>query len=285
MPTSTIAVTGANGFVGGATARALALRGVAVRRLVKNPQASDEAAFDFLRQDTHAPALDGCDALFLLRPPPLGDVERHIFPLVDTAVARGVRRIVFLSVQGAESRAYLPHAKVEAHLATLPSSVAIGLMRPGFFAQNLVSAYRDDIRNDDRLYVCAAQGQVAFVDTEDLGIVAAQALAEGTLDGRAVALTGDVAHTFDDVARALSEVSAREIRYVPASLPGFFVHRMTRRGASFMEALVLTALHAGLRRGDGARIDHALGELLGRAPTSLRTVIERERSAFVSAHA
>ena len=91
----------------------------------------------------------GLKWLFLMRPPALGDVERWVFPLLDEAVKAGVERIVFLSVVGAETRAYLPHAKVEARLAPLAQRTAltVGILRPGFFVQNLLSAYREDSKH------------------------------------------------------------------------------------------------------------------------------------------
>jgi uncharacterized protein YbjT (DUF2867 family) len=273
-----IAVTGATGFVGSATVAALLERGVKVRRLMSNPSPTD-THFDFFKPNTFAPALAECSSLFLLRPPAIGDVKTHLFPVINAAVAAGVKRIVFLSVMGAESRSYLPHAKVEAHLKTVPSSVAVGILRPGFFAQNLLSAYLDDIVQDNRLYVCAGNARVAFVDTNDLGAVAARALVEGVLDGRAAALTGGLAVSFEEVAAILSDILGRPIRYVPASIVGFFMHRLRRR-SSFIEAAIVTALHANLRGGNAETVNPSLGELLGREPTTVRQMVTRVCEKF-----
>ena len=67
----------------------------------------------------------GLKRLFLMRPPAIGDVERQVFPPLDVAVKTGVERIAFLSVAGAETRAYLPHAKFEARLALLARRAAL----------------------------------------------------------------------------------------------------------------------------------------------------------------
>jgi uncharacterized protein YbjT (DUF2867 family) len=98
--------------------------------------------------------------LFLMRPPAIGNVERWVFSLLDAAMNAGIERIVFLSIASAERRAYLPHAKIEARLALLArrTELKVGILRPGFFTQNQLTAYQEDIKHDDRLYVCAAAG-------------------------------------------------------------------------------------------------------------------------------
>ena len=288
-------VIGASGFVGGAVMRALCSAGGSPISLIAHPQVQDAAArpaarkpcelpavptfrrFNFHDGRTFEPAMSGLKHLFLMRPPAIGNVERLMFPLLDAAVKAGVERIVFLSVTGAETRAYLPHAKIEARLALLArrTELKVGILRPGFFAQNMLSAYREDIKRDDWLYVCAAGGKVAFVDTEDVGAVGARALTNGCLDGKAATLTGSTALTFDDVAMLLTKALNRPITYIRASIPGFLFHRVIDRGSGLLEAVIITALHAGLRRGDAEATTQKVEALLGRPATPLANVISR----------
>ncbi len=286
MSAPTIAITGASGFVGGAALRALVADGVAV--VASAPRAQERASthpavehrpLDFFDARTFAPFVRGASSVFLLRPPHIGKVEETLNRFVDVAVEHGVSRMVFLSVAGAETRSYLPHAKVEAHLAIHAArGLRVGIVRPTFFAQNLLSAYRTDIVEDDRVAVCAGAGRVAFVDTDDLGAVAARALTDGILDGRlgadAPALTGPAALTFTEVASLLSSALGRSIRYDEVSIPGFFRLRR-KRGDGVMQAVIITALHAGLRQGDAAAVTDAVPALLGRPAKSMQTVVAR----------
>jgi uncharacterized protein YbjT (DUF2867 family) len=294
-------VVGGTGFVGSAVMRALRDSGddpislvphAPVQDLAYKPKAKpglgDDPVdhnfrrLDFFDANTFAPAMHGLKRLFLMRPPAIGNVERYVFPLLDAAMSAGVERLVFLSVSGAQTRAYLPHAKIEARLALLArrTELKVGILRPGFFAQNLLTAYRDDIKHDDRLYVCAAAGKVAFVDAEDVGAVGARALIDGCLDGKAATLTGSAALTFEDVAVLLSEALDRHIAYTRASILGFFCHRVFKRDSGLTEAVITTALHAGLRRGDAETVSPELPEIIGRPATPLSDVIARHVDAW-----
>lgn len=178
------------------------------------------------------------------------------------AAAAGVGHVVYSSVAGAESNPIVPHHRIESHLESSP--LAWTMLRPGFFAQNLATAYAADIRGDDRIHVPAGDGEVAFVDARDLGEVAAIVLADPTPHvGRGYTLTGPRAVTFAEVAASLSGVLGRPIRYEPATIVGYLRH-LGRRGLPVPQRLVQTVLHVGLRRGDAADVDPTLARLLGR---------------------
>lgn len=179
---------------------------------------------------------------------------------------------------GAEHNPILPHHRAEAHLRN--SSVGWTILRPGFVAQNLGRAYRRDIVEDDRLHVPAGGGRVAFVDTRDLGEVAALAFADpATHRGRGHTLTSGEALISDDLADVLSEALDRPIRYDPATVLGYASH--LRRGQQgVVQTLVQTVLHVGLRPGDAETIDPTTRELLGRAPRTLRQYVRDHISLF-----
>jgi uncharacterized protein YbjT (DUF2867 family) len=57
-----------------------------------------------------------------------------------------------------------------------------------------------------------------MIDARDIGEVAAKILTEGCHDGKVYTLTGPAAISFDDVARVLSEVLGKDVRYVDVPL-------------------------------------------------------------------
>ncbi len=255
-------VTGSTGKAGAELCRALAERGHAYRAGVRRAAAPGEVALDFTDPATWDAALSGIRGLFLMRPPAIADIAATLAPFIDAARAAGVRHIVFMSVAGAERNRFLPHAAVERHLMAGPTDWTI--LRPGFFAQNLDDAYLRDIREDDRLYIPAGRGRVAFLDLHDLGDVAARCMTapSGHL-GRAYHLTGPEAVGFAAVAAALSRVTGRTIAYRPASVLGYIRH-LRRRGAPPALIAIQTYLHVGLRFGQAEAVSGDVARLLGR---------------------
>lgn len=271
----TVLVTTARGQVGAATARAAAHLALPLRLGARATDADARTvALDFEQPATWAPALAGCTSVLLVRPPAIADMRRTLCPFIDAARAAGVRHLVFVSVAGAERSHWVPHWKVEERLRAGPPDWTI--LRPGFFAQNLATAYRQDVVQDGRIYVPAGRGQVAFIDVGDIGAVAAAVLAApAAFAGRVLTLTGPRAVGFDVLARCVAAALGRPVRYVPASLAGYLWHLRRRRGLPWMQALVQTVLHAGLRRGDADHVTGDVAEVLGRAATPVEDSVAR----------
>jgi uncharacterized protein YbjT (DUF2867 family) len=279
-----VLVTGASGNVGREVVRALAARGAIVRAATRggtgSDHASEEVAFDFTDPRTYRAAAAGCDAMFLLRPPPLANVRETLIPFIDAARLEGVRHVAFLSVTGAGSNRFIPHHAVERHL--LAASEDFTLLRPGFFAQNLGDAYRRDIVEDSRLYVPAGDARVRWVDVRDVADVAAAALCEPEAHRRkAYELSGFEALSFEEAARVLEEALRRPVRYERASILGYALH-LRRRRQPWSQVAVQTFLHVAMRFGLQP-IDCTLGALLGRAPRTLRDYV-RDHASLWSPH-
>jgi uncharacterized protein YbjT (DUF2867 family) len=288
-----VLVTGPTGNVGRPLVGALLAAGCAVRALATRPDearrtlvagaAPDEAArltavrFDFADPGTWAAAFAGGEALFLLRPPAVSDAARVINPAVDAAVAAGVRRVAFLSVQGAARNPVVPHHAVERHLERLaaarpdgtPAAVAYTFLRAAFFMQNLSTTHAADIRALGEVLVPAGRGRTAFVDARDVAAAAARVLAAPAADtthrDRAYELTGREAPTYDEVAATLTRVLGRPIVYRHPGALRFYRH-MRRRGLSRAHVAVMVALYTTARLGLAAHLSPELEQLLGRAP-------------------
>ncbi len=272
--TGAIVVTGATGTVGSELVRLLHAAGQPVRAAATDPEAARtrlgpgvatvEFAFD--RPATHAEALRGARALFLMRPPQMADA-RAFAPTIDAARDAGIERIAFLSLQGVERNAVVPHHRIERLVRE--SGVAWTFLRPSFFMQNLSGVHRDEIRLRDRVSVPAGRGRTAFVDARDVAAVAAKTLTEPGHERQAYELTGSEALDYAEVARILSDELGRAIRYDRASAVGFWL--ATRRAghpAGF--ATVMTALYTVARLGLAARRSDTTRALLGRQPITFQ---------------
>lgn len=276
-----ILVTGAAGNVGRQVVRVLLSKNIdvvaadhdeaRVRELFGDSVST--ARLDFLNRSTWGSSLHGSSHMFLMRPPAIADVENNLNPFVDFARVHGVDHVVFLSVAGAEKNKVVPHRKVEDHLRSLGDHHTI--LRPGFFAQNLQSAYWMDIIEDDRIYVPSGRKQpVNWIDVRDVAEVAGLVLEKPEAHrGKSYTLTGPGPVPWSEVALALSSTLTRSIRYEPASVFGYMRH-LSQRGLSLGAIVVQTILHFLLRFGQGASVDPTLEELLGRTGRTVQQYIQ-----------
>jgi uncharacterized protein YbjT (DUF2867 family) len=244
---------------------------VASRQGTRAPAGTTAVRFDFEDPGTHAPALAGVEKLFLLRPPAVSDVKRHMLPVVRAAKDAGVRHLVFLSLLGVEKNPVVPHATVERFI--LEAGVPHTFLRPSFFMQNLSTTHRDDIREHGEIFVPAGQGRTGFIDTRDIAAVGAKVLLEEGHVGRAYDLTGSEALTYAEVAALFTEVLGRPIRY-PAPGALRFAARWYRRKEPLAFIAVMTGIYTVCRLGLAGTVTRDTETLLGRAPLSMRQFIQ-----------
>lgn len=268
-----ILVTGATGHVGSEVARLLLGAGhsvVLASRRPSNQRSTQETAvavpFDFRDSATFGPALRDVDAVFLLRPPALGNVKRDFEPFVTAMRNAGVQTVVFLSVAGVAANPYVPHNGIERLLTA--SGLKRVFLRAGFFAQNFEEAYRSDILAS-RLRLPAAHAKVTFVDVRDLAEVAARFLVSPPrVAETALTLTGPEALTFHEAVTHLGRELGREIRYDPVNVLSYLRHARSQ-GVSWELSFIQTWLHWDLRRGTAATVSPDLAGALGRPPRTL----------------
>ncbi|SCG50784.1 NAD(P)H-binding protein [Micromonospora zamorensis] len=193
---------------------------------------------------------------------------------VDAARAAGVKRILYTSHQAASRDSlFAPqptHAAAEEHLAGL--GVPFTALRNGFYASTL--SYSIGAALETGQLVAPADGPVSWTAHSDLAEAAAIAMVEeGLLDGVTPALTAAEALDLEAVAGILTAITGRAITRVVLGDDEWkadaVAHGMPAAAADFT-----LGMYRAARRGEFAVTDPTLETLIGRRPTSVRSVLE-----------
>jgi uncharacterized protein YbjT (DUF2867 family) len=215
-----IAVTGVTGALGGRVAKLLAVRGLPLRLVARNPRRapalprSEVAAASYGDGGAMMNALAGVKTLFLVSAKESATrVDEHR-SAVDAAVSAGVERIVYLSFLNAGPDATFTfardHFRTEQHIRS--KGVAFTFLRPCLYLD--LASYL--VRPDDTISGPAGEGRAAWVARDDIAEVASRILSAEeprTHDGVTYDVTGRETLGLDDVAEELSRTVGRTISY------------------------------------------------------------------------
>lgn len=283
---TTILVIGATGRVGSHVVRGLAGRGVAVRALVRDPDAAAArhgdvslAVGDLDDAASLRAALDGIDRVLLSTAdgPEKTDRERAA---IDAALAAGVEMLVKVSAMHADERSLLPafawHGAAETHLRA--SGVPAVVLRPAFFMTNLLMI-AGGVAATDSLFAPTAGAKVAMVDPRDVAAVAAAVLADATHLGETLTVTGPDAITFDDAADAIGRAVGRPVQSVDLT-PEQARHRFESAQLPPWLQQHLAGVFALIRDGGFAQATDTVRRVTGEPGISIAKFAQDHAAAF-----
>jgi uncharacterized protein YbjT (DUF2867 family) len=270
-----VLVVGATGLVGSEVVKALLERGQKVKAASRKGTAihgAEPTIFDFGRPATLESALAEVDRVFLLAPSEsVMEADEVIPPFVRSLKAAGVSRIVCMTGISAD-RPEAPMNKLEKSVKE--SGIEYTLLRPNWFNQNFAPGfYLGSIKSAGGLFLPAADAKLSFVDTRDIGAVAAVALTEDGHDGNEYTLTGPEALDHKEACAILSKAAGREIVYTPIS-DDDMRSALREQGMPQEGADNLVTLYKITREGICAPISDDVETVLGRAPITFAKYAE-----------
>ncbi|MFJ9818424.1 NmrA/HSCARG family protein [Streptomyces sp. NPDC101151] len=261
----TIAVTGATGAQGGATARAVLAAGHRVRALTRTPASPAAAVLRRLGADVRCadfddlPSLDaalaGADSLFAVTTPFGTDTAAEVRQgkaLLDAAAAAGVGHIVFTSAAHADRGTGIPHYdskdEIERHLRM--TGVPWTVIAPAAFMDNFASGWTlEGLRENTFAWPMPADRSLTLIPADDIGAFAALVLQRrAAFTGRRIDIASDEL-TAAEIATVVSAATGRPVthREVPLS----YVRTHSRDLAAMFAYFTSTGLDVdvtGLRR-------------------------------------
>lgn len=287
-----ILVTGATGNVGKELIRwffSLGLKGnlwAGVRKIEKSQTtfsafpALQYRTFDFDFPKSWAPAFQGIQTIFLLRPPHISDVKGVFAPLLQEMKNAGVVQVVFLSVQGAEKSGIIPHNKIEKLI--LKSGLDYVFLRPSYFMQNLTTTLARDIQEKNRILLPAGQALFNWVDVTDIGEMAARVCANFE-DNRnqSFEITGLENLTFGRVCQLINQYTGSGIQYRSVN-PVRFYQLKKKEGVPQALIMVMIMLHFLPRFQKPPRISSDFEQVCLHKPGAIQDFIKREYAFFTN---
>ncbi|MEU4602174.1 SDR family oxidoreductase [Kribbella sp. NPDC023972] len=272
-----IGVTGSTGRLGSRIARGLADAGVPQRLIVRDPtRALDLPGAEVVQaaygEEAFAAALDGVDTLMLLSATESADRVALHKATVDTAVAAGVRRMVYTSFLGASPGATFTFARdhwhTEEHIRSL--GVDFTFLRDNLYL-DFVTGF---VGEDGVIRGPAGDGRVAAVSRDDVAAVAARVLVDPGHSGATYDLTGPDAFTLAEAAAVLSSAWGRQVRYEAETLDEAYRSREVY-GAPSWEVAGWVTSYAAIASGELSEVSSAVEDITGRRPTSLEEYVAR----------
>ena len=184
-----------------------------------------------------------------------------------------MRRIVYTSHMGASAAsAFKPmhdHAAAEAMLRE--AGVAWTALRNGFYASTLPTMVGDAALSD--VLAAPEDGKVSWTAHADLAAAAAEILLqEGWFEGPTPPLTASEALDLSDVAAILSDLNEKPIQRCTVTEEEQAA-KMADRGVSAAAIEFTLGLYRAARSGEFEAVDPTLANLLGRKPTTVRSVL------------
>ncbi|WP_250444505.1 SDR family oxidoreductase [Actinotalea sp. C106] len=271
----TLAVTGATGKVGGLVARAIAEAGVPQRLLVRDPRRAPDLPGAEVRQVAYGQdamqALEGVEVLFMVSGAESADRVGEHRAFIDDAAEAGVDHVVYTSFLGASPTSTFllgrDHAATEEHLRR--AGLRHTLLRDNLYLDVLP----EFVGPDGALRGPAGDGRLGAVARADVARVATTVLLDPRRhEGRTYDLTGPEALTLDEVAATITEVTGREVRYVPETLDEAYASRSTY-GAPDWQVDAWVSTYTAIAAGEMAAVTDHVERVTGQPPLSLRELL------------
>jgi uncharacterized protein YbjT (DUF2867 family) len=283
MSPTTVLVTGVRGKTGREVAAQLRDReDLLVRGGTRNPEPNGmtgvrPALFDW--QDPHSwrDALDGVDAIYLMRP----DIETAPAQVAQfVAAVPDHTRIVLLSEMGGERPESGSWVRgVEGAVAE--GSATWTILRPSWFSQVFTDDrfYLGAIRERGELALPSMGAPISIVDARDIAAVAVEALLSSEHAGQAYTLTGPSSVSLEGVAELLAAAAGHAVRYVDMPVADA-VRGLAEEGMEPWMLDVASNLYDRVCSGGFGLVTDDVRRVTGREPQGLDAFVEEHAEAW-----
>jgi NAD(P)H dehydrogenase (quinone) len=283
-----IVITGASGQLGRVAAEHVldAVDPGDVVLVTRTPERLDDLAArgvevrkgDFDEPGELAGAFSGGERLLLISTDKIGARVPQHRNAIEAAEAAGIRFVVYTSIpnptEDNPGMVAAEHRQTEELIRA--SSLDWVFLRNSIYTQMRIAPAAQALATG-RLVHNHGEGRIAHVAREDCAVAAAGTAIAGDHAGSVYDVTGPQLHTAAELAELFSEVGGKQVEAVAVDDETMYRH-MVDGGAPADVATRLTSSGRALREGFLAVRTDAVRELSGRAPRSVREVLEDHRA-------
>jgi NAD(P)H dehydrogenase (quinone) len=240
---------------------------------------------DFESPSSLAEAFAGVDRLLLISTDTIdlaGSRLKQHLTAVKAAEEAGVTHVVYTSLvnPGRDSPVMLApdHRGTEEALAA--SNMGYTVLRENIYAEVMLGALPLAIQMG-KLFNAIGNGKAAYITREDCARAAAGALASSFDGRRTLDITGPEALSQTDIAAIASEISGREIIYVPLELE-VVIQNMEAAGLPRPIAETYASFDTAVKQGRFEAVTNVIEELSGHKPTRMADFLAAHRDVLVA---
>lgn len=264
-------VLGGKGKTGSRVAQRLQAAGIPVRIGSR----SAATPFDWEKQDTWEPSVQGIDSVYISFQPDLAvpGSDTIIHDFCELAVKNGVKKLVLLSGRGE------PEARVCEDIV-MNTGVDWTIVRASWFNQNFSESYMLEPIMAGFVAMPAANIGEPFVDVEDIADVAAAAFLGNAHSNKLYEVTGPRLLTFRDAVHEIARASGRIIGFQQIPIEEYKEQLIAAQVPPEYISL-LTYLFSEVLDGRNASIAHGVEQALGRKPRDFSDFVQRTAATGV----
>jgi NAD(P)H dehydrogenase (quinone) len=217
-------------------------------------------------------AMEGVDTVLFISGGDQGDMMQEHRNIVDAAVKKGVKNITYTS-RCLHNRNTLVNELMVRHFDTENYIIASGLQYT--FFRNIL--YMDAIPQfiggkialEKGIFLPAGDGKVSFALRSEMGEAMANILLNEECSNNIYNFTGNTTYTFYDIAKALTELSGKEVKYTNVETVAF-EGMMKQRNVPEPVIQKIVDFITDIKHNQEADIYSDLEVQLGRKPTNLK---------------
>jgi NAD(P)H dehydrogenase (quinone) len=217
-------------------------------------------------------AMEDVDTVLLISSGDEGDRMQEHKNVVDTAKKKGVKSIAYTS-RCLKDRSTLVNKLMTEHFETedyiRASRLKYTFFRNILYMDAIPQFIGGNIALERGIFLPAGEGKVSFALRSEMGEAMANVLLNEIFENKIYNFTGDKTYSFNDVAKALTELLGKEVKYTDVAA-SVFSSMMKQRNLPETVIEKIVRFITDIKQNQESTIANDLEIKLGRKPTSLK---------------